>query len=152
MDRSPLPGVGARRDDVRVPHPPWPSGLVAQGTPSCFYSQRGSELWAPAGGSALSSRAGGLGRGSAEPRRRNQASPEGSAPAGCARAEGESAWESGGREAPAGRAGPRRLRSVRSDSRELGGRGGEEGMWNKENSWVRAMKAKVCRGVGGALM
>lgn len=100
----------------------------------------------------LSSRAGGLERGSAEPRRRNQASPEGSAPAGCARAEGESAWESGGREAPAGRAGPRRLRSVRSDSRELGGRGGEEGMWNKENSWVRAMRAKVCRGVGGALM
>lgn len=32
------------------------------------------------------------------------------------------------------------------------GVGGEEGMWNKQNSWVRAMRAKVCRGVGGALM
>lgn len=37
------------------------------------------------------------------------------------------AWESGGREAPAGRAGPWRLRSVRSDSREPAGGRGEGG-------------------------
>lgn len=54
--------------------------------------------------------------------------------------------------APAGRAGPRRLRSVRSDSGELGVGVEEEGMWNKEGSWVRAVRAKVCLVVGGALM
>lgn len=54
--------------------------------------------------------------------------------------------------APAGRAGPRRLRSVRSDSGDLGVGVGEEGIWNKESSCVRAMRAKVCLVVGGALM
>lgn len=54
--------------------------------------------------------------------------------------------------APAGRAGPWRLRSVRSDSGELGVEVEEEGMWNKESSWVRPMRGIVCLVVGGALM
>lgn len=71
---------------------------------------------------------------------------------GCARVDGDWAWECDGREAPTGRTGPRCLQSVSCDSRELESRGGEKGMWNKESSWVRAVSAKVRLGVGRALM
>lgn len=74
-------------------------------------------------------------------------------PAGCVRAEGESAWESGGREAPAGRAGPRRLRSVRNDSREPAGRVGV----GRKGCGVRKLsgtggKSQGVPSCGGALM
>lgn len=138
--RCPFPGAGAQKDEGRVLRRPWPLS-------SCSRRLEVSRGRAPAPVPRRASAE----RECAGPRAAPR-SPEGSAPAGCARAEGTPAWESGGREAPAGSSGPWRLPSVRSDSRELGGGGGEAGMWNKASSWVRALRTKVCLGVGRALM
>lgn len=105
----------------RGPAPALASWTCGRGHPLCSCSQRprlpGLE------GAERSSAGSGRG-GAARPARKA------ALPVGCVRAEGESAWESGGREAPAGRAGPWRLRSVRNDSRELAGRegGGRKGL------------------------
>lgn len=123
---GPLPGAGARGAKDGAPRRPWPSG--SRGAPGAP-----TRLRTPA---VL-----GCGPG--------RAGAEGSAPAGCAPAQGDSS------------VGIRRKGSARRKGWTLeaagaseatpgnwgGGRGrGEAGMWHKESSWVRAVRAKVCRG------
>lgn len=134
VGRCPFPGAGARRNRDGVPSQPWPS-------------RSGGEPAAPSRLSAPAAQ--GCGAPRRAPRGPAQLARKAALPRAARLPRATPAWESGGREAPAGRAGPWRLRSVRSDSREPGwgwGGAGEAGMWNKESSWVWAKRAKVCLG------
>lgn len=87
-------------------------------------------------------------RGGAERSGEGLPGPEGSAPAGCARAEGDSGVGIR-RKGSARRKGWTQEAAERQKRlRGTGGGGGEAGMWNEESSRVRARGEKGCLGVG----